>query len=349
MVLFIPIRWLGFFAFLELYIATRGSIGEMKLKYLLAVLIGASSYGILSTFVVLAYGHGYQLGEVVGTQLLTGCILSWLLAMYTKLREKRKQGTMNSGGRTANLTDSTAKPAKKLTWKQRLMLMLVGTPTAITGLLYYYSLQYIPASLAIVLLFQFTWISVLIQAISKRERPNGVMLFTLVLLFGGTLLAAGLMEQGGAQFSAIGVTFGLLAAVSYSLFVLFSGKALPSVNPAYRSAWMITGGLVLVFILFPPHFLFNGLLWSNLLLFGFLLGLFGAFIPPVLYAIGVPHVGEGMTGIFGAAELPVAVMMSSMVLHEHVTALQWIGVVIVLLGVMFPELYKRSKRRLVTN
>ncbi|MDQ0089612.1 drug/metabolite transporter (DMT)-like permease [Paenibacillus anaericanus] len=309
------------------------------MKYLLSVLIGAISYGVLSTIVVLAYGEGYQLGEVVGTQLLTGCILAWLLALYTKVRERRKE----SNNKVQSAGSSKVSP--KLVWKQRLLLMLAGTPTAITGLLYYQSLRYIPASLAIILLFQFTWMSVLIQAVSKRQRPNGIMIFTLVLLFGGTILAAGIIEQGGTEYQMIGIVLGLLAAVSYTLFIQVSGKAVPSIHPAYRSAWMITGGLILVFVLFPPHFLINGLLWGQLLLFGFLLGLFGAFIPPVLFAIGVPHIGESMSGILGAAELPVAVMLSSLVLHEQVSALQWVGVALVLFGIMFPEIYKLKWRK----
>jgi drug/metabolite transporter (DMT)-like permease len=257
--------------------------------------------------------------------------------LFTKIREKRRNKSSEG-----NL--EKAKEQAKLTWKQRLYLMAAGTPTAVTGLLYYQSLKYIPNSLAIILLFQFTWIGVLIHSVSKRKRPNGIVFLTLAVLFGGTLLAAGIMEQGLARFNWIGVVLGLLSAVSYSLFILLSGKAVPSVHPAYRSGWMITGGMLLVFALFPPHFLFNGMLGGNLLVFGFLLGLFGAFIPPVLFAVGVPHIGEGMTGILGASELPVAVMLSSVVLHEHVSMLQWMGVVLVMLGVALPELFKRVRR-----
>ncbi|WP_150268784.1 EamA family transporter [Paenibacillus tepidiphilus] len=304
------------------------------MKYLISVLVGAMSYGILSTIVVLAYGEGYQLGEVVGTQLLTGCILAWLLALYTKWKASRKE---------QNAVKQTAAPKLapvRLTWKQRLLLMLAGAPTVVTGLLYYQSLRYIPASLAIILLFQFTWISVLIQAVSKRQRPDKITVLTLLLLFGGTLLAAGILNQETAGFDLLGLSLGLLSAVSYSLFIIFSGKAVPAAHPAYRSAWMVTGGLLLLCILFPPYFLFNGLLWGQLLLYGFLLGLFGAFIPPLLFAIGVPHIGGAMAGILGAAELPVAVLLSSFVLHEQVSGLQWAGVVLVLLGVALPELYK---------
>lgn len=309
------------------------------MKYLISVLAGAMSYGILSTIVVLAYAEGYQLGEVVGTQLLTGCILAWLLALYTKVREKREQRTQST------TCDHSTVNRDRISWKNRILLMLAGTPTVVTGLMYYQSLRYIPASLAIILLFQFTWISVMIQAVSKRQRPDKVTLLTLLLLFGGTVLAAGIMGHGVAHFDVLGLTLGLLSAVSYSMFIIFSGKAVPAVHPVYRSAWMITGGMLLLFILFPPYFLFNGLLWGQLLLFGFLLGLFGAFIPPVLFAIGVPHIGGGMAGILGAAELPVAVLLSSFVLHEQVSVLQWVGVVLVLLGVVIPELYKLRWRR----
>ncbi|MRN52308.1 EamA family transporter [Paenibacillus monticola] len=316
------------------------------MKYLVSVLMGAMSYGVLSTIVVLAYGEGYQLGEVVGSQLVTGFILSWLLVLYTKLREKRKQG------RSGSVSTAAIKISPKLTWKHRLLLMLAGAPTVVTGLLYYQSLRYIPASFAIILLFQFTWISVLIQAISKRQRPSKVMLWTLLVLLGGTLLAAGVMEQGAATFNLLGILLGLLSAVSYSMFIIFSGKAVPTVHPAYRSAWMVTGGLILLCILFPPYFLFNGLLWGPLLVFGLLLGFFGAFIPPVLFAIGVPHIGEDMAGVLGAAELPVAVLLSSFVLHEQVSELQWLGVGLILLGVIVPELHKVMRlgiRRLGTR
>ena len=100
----------------------------------------------------------------------------------------------------------------------------------------------------------------------------------------------------------------------------------------------------MVFLLFKPEFLWNGELFSQLMLYGALLGLFGAFIPPLLFAYGVPHIGEGMAGILGAAELPVAVMLSSIVLQEHVSPLQWGGVVLVLIGVAYPELIKLIRR-----
>src|SRR5690606_36237196 len=138
-----------------------------------------------------------------------------------------------------------------------------------------------------------------IQAIASRKRPNGITLVTLAVLFAGTLLAAGIME-GAGHLNGKGVMFGLLSALSYTVFIIVSGKAVPHATATTRSAWMITGGLLLVFVLFPPQFLIDGRIAGQLLLFGALLGIFGAFLPPLLFTYGVPYIGNGMAGILGA-------------------------------------------------
>ncbi len=313
------------------------------MRHMIAVFFGAASYGILSTIVVLAYGKGYVLGEVVGTQLMTGFLLSCLLSFILKWREKRqfhRQAAANKGSSSVN----AQKTHMDLSWKQRFLLMGAGIPTATTGLLYYESLRYIPASLAIILLFQFVWIGVLIQAIRQRQWPQKLMLLVIFVVFSGTALAAGIIEQGIAQINPLGLLFGFLAAISYSLFILISGMAVPQAHPANRTMWMLAGAVMLVFLLFPPQFLWNGRIWSELMMYGALLGTFGAFIPPFLFAYGVPHVGEGIASVLGAAELPVAVLLSSIVLHEQVSAWQWVGVGIVLLAVAIPELERRFRR-----
>jgi len=56
-----------------------------KLKGALAVFLGASSFGILSTFVKKAYGQGLTLGEVTGIQVLFGMLMLWLIFIVIKL------------------------------------------------------------------------------------------------------------------------------------------------------------------------------------------------------------------------------------------------------------------------
>lgn len=223
--------------------------------------------------------------------------------------------------------------------------MAAGLPMVITSFSYYGALQYVSASLAIILLFQFTWISVLIQMVHHRQRPHKVIVLTLFILFGGTLLAAGIVEKEMGHFHWLGIVSGLISAVSYSMFIFFNGKIVTTVYPMYRTLWMLVGALLTAFVIHPPSFLIDGKLWEGLLYYGCLLGLFGAFIPPALFAVGVPQIGEGMAGIIGAVELPVAMVASAWILREDVTVLQWVGVFFILVGVMLPEGYRQLKLR----
>jgi len=288
------------------------------MRYMLLVFFGACSYGILSTIVKLAYSQGFSPSQVIGGQMVFGFLLTWIPALFF-LRTK---------------------PQK------RLLLLLAGVGIAVgtTGILYYNSLQYIPASLAILLLFQFTWMGVLAEAIMTHKRPDKPTLGSLLLLFLGTMLAGGLLENEGLQqFQPLGIMFGLLSAVSYTLFIIFSGKTALSVNPWLRSSSMSTGSLLLTCLIYPPVFLIDGTLWEGLFPYVFLLALFGILIPTACFNFGVPHVGAGMATILGAAELPTAVFASAIVLQEQVSWLQVAGVAIILLGIILPKLVQRKQ------
>lgn len=65
---------------------------------------------------------------------------------------------------------------------------------------------------------------------------------------------------------------------------------------------------------------------------------------PILFNIGMPKVGGSLGTILSASELPMAVTMSTCILHETVSLLQWIGVVIILLGIAYPNVQIRQTR-----
>lgn len=300
------------------------------MKYYLFVLAGACSFGLLSTFVKKAYESGFHVGEVVGSQNLFGVLMIWILVLVT--------AKSNRGG-SAETKKYKVKP------RQALSLMAVGTTSGLTGIFYYAALQYISASFAIILLFQFTWIGILLEAITERKRPGKDKIFALIILFIGIIMASGYLSGGHEAPSWIGIGLGLLAALTYALFIMFSGKVSSAVAPITRSAIMQSGSLILVMLIYPPHFLFNGSLHEELLPWALLLAFFGVVIPPLFFAIGVPKIGGGLATIMSAAELPTAVIMSFVVLHETVNGMQWTGVIITMLGIALPELMKFRKRR----
>ena len=106
-----------------------------RLIYPLLVVFAASCYGILSTIIKLAIGAGFTASEAVTSQYYSGFFIALVLVILFK----RSVPTFGGG------------------WT----LFFAGLFTATTGTVYGQAVQHMPASLAVVLLFQFTWIGML--------------------------------------------------------------------------------------------------------------------------------------------------------------------------------------------
>ena len=125
---------------------------------------------------------------------------------------------------------------------------------SMTGIFYAISVEELPASIAVVLLFQFTWIGVVIEAIANRTFPSREKVISIIILFAGTLFAGGVFEGLGQNFSTKGMIFGLLAAVSFSFYVFASGRVATEVPPYTKSFLMTTSATLIVCLFFPPTF-----------------------------------------------------------------------------------------------
>ncbi|WP_162427077.1 EamA family transporter [Pontibacter pudoricolor] len=290
------------------------------------VLLGACSFGILSTFVKLAYSEGFTLGDVTGTQVFFGLIILWVIVLLRRL--------FNGRGNSASL-------------KESLQLIAMGTTTGLVSIFYYKCVQTVPASIAILLLMQFTWMSLLLDSIIKRKLPTLLQVGTVAMILLGTCFAGNLFSGSFQDISLAGVGFGLLAALCYTFFLMINGAAGNSLHPATKSALLLTGACILVFTIFPPVFLVNGALLNGLFKWGLVLSVFGTVIPPLFFSYGIPKIGLGLSAILSSAELPVAVMMSSIVLQEQVVTVQWFGVLLILSAIVLSNLnsLRKQKRR----
>jgi drug/metabolite transporter (DMT)-like permease len=292
-----------------------------KIKFSLLVLFGACSYGILSTIFKLGFRNGFSSHELLGGQYVFGWIgLLLLVLLFSR---------------------------HKVSSKQVLSLIAVGTTMSMTSIFYAISVEELPASIAVVLLFQFTWIGVTIEAIANRTFPSREKIISIIILFAGTLLAGGVFEGLGQNFSTKGIIFGLLAAVSFSFYIFASGRVATNVPPYTKSFLMTTSAMLIVCLFFPPTFLTNGALQAGLWKYALFLGFFGVVVPVICFSIGVPKVGTGLGTILGAAELPTAIIASITLAHEVVSPLQWLGIVCILLGIFAPQILtaRKDKKR----
>ncbi|GIP27477.1 multidrug transporter [Paenibacillus sp. J23TS9] len=290
-----------------------------KLKYSLLILIGACSYGVLSSIMKVGMNEGFTVSQMLGGQYVFG----WLLLLLLMLLFSRK----------------------KLAPKQWLSLLAVGITMSGTSVFYGKAVERLPASIAVVLLFQFTWIGVLMEAAADRRIPSRSKIISIVILIMGTLLAGGVIGESTGPLDMKGVVYGLLAAFTFALYMFVSGRVGTTVPVFNKSFFMTTGSGVIVLSVFSPAFLWDGALGAGLWKYAVILGILGILIPVLFFAIGMPKVGSGTGAILGAAELPAAVVASVLLVHEHVSSLQWFGIVLIFIGIAVPQIrFSRRKR-----
>ncbi len=296
------------------------------IRSIILALLAGCSYGILSTFVKLAYKDGFTLGDVTGTQAFFGMIILWIIVLLGNL-----------------IPQKSKKRYPKMKLNHFGQLLIAGMATCLVSICYYRCVQETPASIAIVLLMQFVWMSMLIDFVVFKKKPTSQQLIAIVIILAGTVLAAGVLNGNEIQLTVSGVLFGLLAAFFYAIVMIVSGRVGVQFKASMRAAVMITGATALVFSLFTPYFLFNGSLSNGLLKYGLILSIFGTVLPPLLFAIAIPKIGPSLGGILSSVELPTAVIAAFILLNENVSWIQIIGVVLILSAIVFTNLPSRKK------
>ncbi|WP_312756032.1 EamA family transporter [Rummeliibacillus suwonensis] len=292
-----------------------------NLIYPLLIVIGSSSYGILSTIIKIAMNHSFETKEVVTSQYFIGFLLAFILLIITQ------------------------RSLPKLNGKDFLVIMLSGLLTGNTGIVYGQAVHYLPASLAVVMLFQFTWIGLFLDCIIHHRHPTRIELFSLVFLVAGTILATGILDVDLSGLDWRGWVFGLASALSFACFIQFNSRPVSGITTIGRMTMMSFFAMLVVCTFQKPDIIMSGKLFeSELLYFGLTLGFFGIILPILLFTISIPKVGGGLASILSATELPVAIITSIIVLHEKLTILQVGGILFVLAGMILPILLQKDRQ-----
>lgn len=288
------------------------------LKGSLLVAAGAASYGLLATFVKLAYQEGYSLAEVTISQFVLGIV--GLLILNTFIPTKRA---------------STSSP------KSVAKLCIAGTSLGATSLFYYLSVQFIPVSVGIVLLMQTVWMGVVLEMLILKKFPSLLKSISVIVILMGTVLATNMLFDA-KSIQWIGIFWGLMAALSYTISVFTTNKIGLEMHPLRRTLFMLIGGFVVVGIVAIPSLVHKcdlSIFWS----WGILLALFGTILPPILFSVGMPITGLGLGAILSAVEIPVSVLMAFFLLDERIGIFQWFGIILILVTVIWMNIPRTKK------
>lgn len=282
----------------------------------LAVLAGGASYGAIAPITKLVFDAGFTWQDAVTAQGTFG--LMWFALIFC-------------------LQCLMRKPTAAVSPKGAGMLMLTGFVTCGTCIFYDIALSRLPVAVAITMLFQFTWIGSVIQAITTRKVPHPAQLAAVVVVMTGTLFASGIFSaELDIDYDLIGIACGLIAAMCCATFMFLSGKVEVGMPPIQRGLLICIGSTVLGNLI-NPSFIVCGTI-TNIAPLGAALGFFAMLFPVVLFGLGTPKLPAGTSTVLASSELPCSIVLTLLILGEGVDALQTLGVVLILAGVIVSQL-----------
>lgn len=286
------------------------------LKGVILVGLGATSFGMLATFVKMAYTEGYTTAEITISQFVLGIIGILIINAFQKRNNKND--------------------VVKATTKNIFQLVIAGTSLGMTSVFYYMAVKYIPVSIAIVLLMQTVWIGVFLEMVLEKKIPSIQKMIAVFIVLIGTFLATNILKNE-IQLDWHGIVWGMLAAVSFTTTMFTANRVALGISSAQRSLYMLLGGAVIVFgfAIATQSTSFN---FAIFLKWGIVLSLFGTIIPPMLMNAGFPLTGIGLGSIVSALELPVSVMMAYFILNENIVITQWFGIALILFAIVLMNL-----------
>ena len=279
----------------------------MKNKALFAVLAAGTFWGTMGFFARSLYAAGFGPLEVAQTRITTGLIL---VGVYILLFNRSQ-------------------------FQVKIKDIWCFLGTGIVSLLlfstcYFSALNYTSLAVAAILLYTAPFFVMLLSLLLFKEKMNGKKVFALILAFTGCVLVSGV--GGEESFSWIGILLGLSSGFFYALYSIFGRYA---INRGY-GAWTMTF-YTFLFCSIGCAFLCD---WqvigasvradNSVLLWVLGLGFVTAFLPYMLYSMGLENMESSKASILASVEPVVSALFGVFVFHEALTLWGILGILMVL-------------------
>ena len=175
----------------------------------------------------------------------------------------------------------------------------------------------------------------------KLEKPTALKWLAIAVVMIGIVLLTQIYNIGTSGISPLGVGAGLLAGLSYAIFIFGFKYAAPHGSPqailsiafavlALILVWPGQSGQIVAVLSTPDWPLFAAL------------GILGAGISFVLYIVGLNYTTPAVASIMAMVEPVTASLFGVMILNENLAGLQMLGMVLILVTVTALSVYSSS-------
>ena len=212
------------------------------------------------------------------------------------------------------------------------------------SLCYFFAVIYVGAGPAVALLYTAPVFSLLFSAVLLQEPiTRQSALLALMAVFG-----VGLTMLGDEAKVNWGIALGLLSGVCYSLYGVLGKRAMHYAHPAplaFFTSIVISAGVLL---LLPETYRTYGQLSTlPLATWGYALGLslIGTVVPFALYMKALEKLPATRASVFTIFEPLTAIALALLLLHQALSWIQYVGVVLILLAALLNAMLNGTTTR----
>jgi drug/metabolite transporter (DMT)-like permease len=230
------------------------------------------------------------------------------------------------------------KDATKLTGRQWFYIVFLGLfGYYLSSLFDFIGLQYVTAGLERLILFLYPTFAVLINAFMFGQPVTRVQRMALLLTYTGIVIAyvGELQIDIGNPDFLWGSFLIFLCSITFSVYIVGSGRMIPSVGANRFTAWAMIASSMGVF----TNFALVGNKGdmgavTDYWYYGILLAVIATVLPSFLMAQGMKRIGSNNVAIISAIGPVSTIIQAHFILGEHIFPAQVAGTLLVIAGVL---------------
>jgi drug/metabolite transporter (DMT)-like permease len=288
------------------------------------ILLAAMAFSAKAVIVKLAYAYPVDAATLLALRMLFSAPFFLLMALWS----------------------SRAAAAVSFTRKDWLSVGLLGfIGYYLASYLDFLGLQYVTAGLERLILFLYPTVVVLLSAWLLKKPVRRHHIAALVLSYGGiALVFAENLEIGGRAFEvALGGALVFGSGVVYSFYLIGAGEVIGKLGAArFTSYAMLVACAVAMLQFLAAHDLSALALPRQVYWLSLLMAVVCTVIPAWLMAEGIRRTSANHAALVGSVGPVVTIYLGYRVLDEPISAIQLVGVVLVLAGVTLVSVKKGS-------
>ena len=208
----------------------------------------------------------------------------------------------------------------------------------------FYALTIIDASVERPLLFAYPIFVVIITTLITRQPPSARVLLALLMTSLGVVLVTGALSTNLSASQWSGMAWILFCSLSIAIYFLISGELTQRLGSGLFTLTAMTAAAVGMAVHYQ---IFAG--WENVDLSVAAwwtlaaLVVFSTVLPLFLMAEGVRRVGASQASLISTLGPPATAIMAQELTGEVLAPAQWLGIALVLIGVMALEMRRRRR------